>query len=429
MPCKLRDATPLPNIDDLDSKYGIQGSKIILRIDINSPIKPETGEILDDSRIKAHAVTIKELVERGAGLVILSHQGRPGGDDFVSLEKHAELLSRYSGVDIEFIDDVIGPTARDKISRLKPGEALLLDNTRIISEEIIEAKPERHAKSIFVRRLAPLVDYYVNDAFATIHRSQPSIVGFPLVIPSAIGRVMEKEVRAISKIYSEESRPRVFVLGGGKVHDTLRILEHLHANSAVDRVLATGLIAELFMLAKGIDIGEENRAFLEYKGLTSLIPRARRLLLRGLPLETPVDFVTIIDDRVEVEVVGRIKGLIRDIGPQTIKMYTEMMKEAQLIVLRGPAGVIEDPRFKEGSKALVSAAIKSNAFVIIGGGHLNLIASELGLENAANLHISTGGGALLLFLAGEKLPGIEALKASVKKFFPELYKSSLNPNN
>ncbi|ALL01717.1 Phosphoglycerate kinase [Pyrodictium delaneyi] len=420
MPCSLRNKHVIPTIDDLDKYFGIKGSKILLRIDINSPIDPKTGDILDDSRIRAHSATVRELVERGAAVVVMSHQGRPGDSDFVSLDKHARLLEKHTGLQVRFIDDVIGPAAREAIKSLQPGDILLLDNTRLVSEEIIEATPEKHAESIFVTRLAPLFNYYVNDAFATAHRSQPSIVGFPVKLPSAAGRVMEKELTALSKLYNPEERPRVFVLGGGKVHDTIRILEHLHNNGAVDRILATGLVAELFMVAKGINIGEANLRVLEAKGLLSLLPRARRLLLRGLPLETPVDFRTLVDDHVEVETIGNIKGVIKDIGPQTVKMYTEIMKEARLIVMRGPAGVIEDPRFREGSRELVRAAVESNAYVIVGGGHLNSIIAELGLAGRPNLHVSTGGGALLLFLAGEDLPGLTALAKSAEKFFPQL---------
>ena len=421
MPCLLRNKEYIPVIDDLDEKYGIKGSKILMRIDVNSPIDPKTGDILDDTRIRAHIPTIRELVERGAALVLMSHQGRPGEPDFVSLEKHGKLIEKYLGHPVKFIDDVIGPAARKAIAELKPGEVLLLDNTRLVSEEIIEATPEKHAASIFVRRLSKLFNYYINDAFATAHRSQPSIVGFPMVMPSAAGRLMEKELSALSRLYKPEERPRVFVLGGGKVHDALRILEYLHTNHAADRILATGLVAELFMVAKGINIGRKNLEVLEAKGILALVPRARRLLLRGLPLETPVDFATENDGQVEVESVGReIRGVIKDVGPQTISMYTEFMKEAKLIVLRGPAGVIEDPRFCRGTEELVKAAASTNAYIIVGGGHLNVIASKLGLAGRENVHLSTGGGALLLFLAGEDLPGLVALLKSARKFFPEL---------
>ena len=311
----------IPTIDDLDAKFKLSGSRVLVRVDFNSPIDPKTGRILDDSRIKAHVETIKELYERRCMIVLMSHQGRPGEDDFISLENHAKVLEKHLGLPVEFIDDVIGPAARKRISELKPGEILLLDNTRLISEEVIEAVPEKQVNTIFVRRLAPLFNFYINDAFAAAHRSQPSLVGFPLVLPSAAGRLMEREVKALAKLVSPEERPRIFVLGGGKVRDTLRIIEHLHMQRAADRILVTGLVAELFLLAKGLDIGVENKRFLERHGLISLLPRARYILLKGAPIETPVDFVTLKDNKVSVEHVGSITGLIRDIGPATIEMY------------------------------------------------------------------------------------------------------------
>ncbi len=408
----------IPTIDDLDAHYGLKGRRLLVRIDVNSPVDPVSGKILDDSRIKAHAPTIKELAERGAAVVLVSHQGRPGEDDFVTLEEHAKLLSKYTGIDVKFVDDVIGPAARETIKSLKPGEVLLLDNVRLVSEEVIEATPEKHSNSIVVRKLAPLFDAYVNDAFATAHRSQPSVVGFPLKLPSAVGRLFEKELSAVSRLYDETLSPKIFVLGGGKVHDTVRIIEYLTLNRVADRVLTTGLVAELFLVAKGVNIGEENKRILERKGLLALVPRARRILLKGAPIETPVDFVTLREDgTVSVEPVGSVEGVIRDIGPETVKMYAEFIKEAEIVVLRGPAGVIEDERFREGSRKLVEAAVSSDAYVIIGGGHLGAIAAELGVERSEKLHISTGGGALLLLLAGEELPAIIALRESARRFF------------
>jgi phosphoglycerate kinase len=418
MPFSLPPYSTIATIDDLDEKVGLKGSKVLLRVDINSPVDPATGAILDDTRIRRHSKTVRELAERGAAVVVLSHQGRPGDPDFVSLKAHREVLEKHVGLPVDFVEDVIGPAARERIRELKPGEVLLLDNTRLVSEEIIEATPEKHASSIFVSRLANLVNCYVNDAFATAHRSQPSIVGFPMVLPSAAGRVMEEELKALAKVFAEgeEARPRVFVLGGGKVHDTLRILENVLRNKAADRILTGGLVAELFMVAKGINLGEENMRFLEEKGLLALVPRARRLLLRGLPVETPIDFVTEVEGAVRTEPASNVGGLIRDIGPETVKVYTEIVKEARTVVLRGPLGVIEDPRFRTGSMEVMKAAASGDAFVIVGGGHMNLIASELGLAEGGKVHISTGGGALLLLLAGEELPGIKALAISARKF-------------
>ena len=167
----------IPTLDDVNAS----NKKILLRIDINSPVDKKTGKLLDDSRIKAHAYTVKNLLERDNAIVILSHQGRPGDDDFISLQQHAELLSKYIGTNVEFIEDIIGPYAIEKVKKIEKGQIYLLENVRLVSEELIEAPPAQHAKTFLVRKLSPLFDIYVNDAFAAAHRSQPSLVGFPIV--------------------------------------------------------------------------------------------------------------------------------------------------------------------------------------------------------------------------------------------------------
>lgn len=400
----------VPTINDIDLKE----KKVFLRIDINCPIDPDTGEIIDDRRIRVHAKTVRLLAEKyNAALVVASHQGRPGEPDFVSLNKHAELLGKYSGLEITFVEDVIGPTAREAIKRLSPGQVLLLDNLRFVSEELIEAVPEKHMNTYMVKRIAPLVDVYVNDAFATAHRSQPSIVGFPMILPSAAGPIFEKELRALQKAFGSMVSPRIFVLGGGKVHDILRVIEHLVRNKLVDRILTAGFIAQLFLVAKGLDIGKDNLRVLEERGVLALLPRARRLLYRGAPIETPVDYITFDGKEVKEEYLGKITGKIMDIGPNTINMYKDLMREAKVIVMRGPAGVIEDERFRNGTIELIKAALNSHAFVIFGGGHLATLVDEQEIDESS-CHVSTGGNALLLFLAGEKLPAIEALAMSAK---------------
>ncbi|BFH74374.1 phosphoglycerate kinase [Sulfurisphaera javensis] len=399
----------IPVIEDLD----INNKKVLLRIDINSPVDRKTGKLLDDSRIKAHAETVKELLDRGNSLVIISHQGRPGDDDFISLEEHSKILSKYVGKEIEFVDDVIGPYARERISKLGKGEAILLENVRIVSEELIEAPPQQQSKTFLVKKLAPLVDYYVNDAFATAHRSQPSLVGFPLVKPSAAGRIMEKEVSALSKIFNKEDSPKVFVLGGSKVSDTLKIIEHLSKNRVADRILTGGLVAELFAVAKGINLGKTNMQVLESKGLLSLVPRARKILLSGAPLEIPVDFIVEKPNgELSSEPENNVTGTIKDIGPTTVEIYSSFIKEAKVITLRGPMGVIEDERFRVGTKSLLKASIESPGYVIIGGGHMISMLDKDVEINPNKIHVSTGGGALLLFLAGDKLPALEALHMS-----------------
>lgn len=403
----------IPTIND----YDIRDSKVLVRVDFNSPIDPKTGKILNDFRIRSHIETIRELVsERNCAVVLISHQGRPGEKDFVTLEEHAKKLSEYLGMEIEFIEDVMGPAARNRIKELRNGEILMLDNVRMASEELLEAVPEKQAETFLVRRLSPLFNYYVNDAFGTAHRSQPSIVGFPLRLPSAAGRLMEREVNALRRAFGESFAPRVFVLGGGKVYDSLRIIEYLVKNKIADRILTTGLLAQLFLAAKAVNIGLANKRFLEEKGILALVTRARRILLSGAPVETPIDFKTLVGDEIRNETIGNVQGLIMDIGEQTIQMYSELMRETNVIVIRGPAGVIEDPRFRNGTAKLLDSALETEAFVIIGGGHLAALVDPEKIRSRGNVHLSTGGGALLLFLAGEELPALYALNKSARKF-------------
>jgi phosphoglycerate kinase len=394
-------------MDDID----LHSKKVLLRVDINSPVS-ENGKILDDSRIKAHVVTIKELLNNGNSVVLISHQGRPGDKDFISLEEHAKILSQHLGEEVTFIDDVIGPYARESIKKLESKRVLLLDNIRLISEELIEAPPQQHAKTFLVRKLAPLFDAYVNDAFATAHRSQPSIVGFPLVLPSAAGRVMEREVSALARIFNPEDSPKIFVLGGGKVHDTIRIIENLVRRRIADRILTGGLVAELFAVAKGMNLNPKNMEILEKLGILSLVPRARKLLLSGAPIEIPVDYKVENNGSVSEEPSNRINGIIKDIGTTTAEIYSSFIKEAKVVVLRGPMGVIEDDRFKDGSKSVLKAALEGQGYVIIGGGHMVSVLDKGSNLDSSKVHISTGGGALLLFLSGEKLPALEALSLS-----------------
>ncbi len=404
-------------IPTLDSVGELKGKKVLLRVDFNSPIDPSTGKLMDYTRIRSHVVTIKELVKKGASVVIISHQGRPGMDDFTSLEEHSKVLSKISGLNVEFIEDVMGPEARRVIKNLNEPRVIMLDNVRFLSEEMIEESIEAHANSFLVRRLAPLFDIYVNDAFATAHRSHASIVGFPAALPSYAGRVMEREVKALAKIRDPSLSPKVYFLGGGKVRDTLRAIEYILSRDESALVLTAGLLAMLLLAAKGDKLGAENYKVLEKKGLLSLLPRAEKILYtyRGR-IRLPLDFKIEYKGKVEVASIDKIHGVIRDIGPETVEIYGSIMREAKVIVMKGPAGVIEDPRFRDGTRGVIMEAANSNASVVIGGGHLNAIAEELKVSEKPNVHLSTGGGALVMFLSGEKLPALEALSYSAKKF-------------
>lgn len=404
----------IATIDDVD----FSGKRVLVRVDINSPVDKE-GRLIDISRIVEHSATIRELLSRDAALVVISHQGRPLDSDFVSLEEHAKVLSKLIDREVRFIDDVMGPAAREAIERVRPGEVLMLDNTRTVSEDNVEAPPEKHANSLMVRRLAPYFSYFVNDAFATCHRSQASIVGFPLRIPSVAGRVLEKELSALNKIIEMKERPKVFALGGAKLDDTIKVIKHVVEAGIADEVLTSGLVGVMFLLAKGVRVPKDVESKIMSKVPKELLAEARDLISKYSNIKIPLDFL--VEEKggaVTVSHANNIGGAPKDIGPSTVEYYTYKIKRAKIVVMRGPAGVIEDPRFRGGTEALVRAALESNAYTVFGGGHFISMASSLPEEQRARIgHISTGGGALLYFLSGNVLPGLEALALS-----NELYK-------
>lgn len=407
---------PLPfyTMDD----FNFDGKKVLLRVDINSPIDPKTGKILDDTRIRSHAATVKELIGLGASVAIMAHQGRPGDSDFTTLKPHSELLEKHLSMDVNYVEDIFGPYARSQISSMRPGDILLLENTRFYSEENIEKVPEAQAKTFLVRLLSPLFSLYVNDAFATAHRSHPSLVGFPLVMPSAGGRLLQREVEILSSLYEPSSKPCIFVLGGGKVSDSVQLMETLLPKGLADKVLLTGLISHLFLIAQGNRLGKATTKIMEGKGLNALLPRAEALIKKyGDLIVTPSDVAYLKGDRRVETKVGSVPddAPIYDIGESTIALYSQFLRSARTVIMRGPAGYIEDPRFARGSEGLLQALVGSSAVSLLGGGHLRAISERLGIADKIG-YFSTGGGAFITFLSGEKLPALEVLIASKQKF-------------
>ncbi|MGA2572616.1 MAG: phosphoglycerate kinase [Candidatus Methanomethylicaceae archaeon] len=400
-------------MDDFDLK----GKKVLLRVDINSPIDPKTGQITDDTRIKSHADTIRELVDKGASVAILAHQGRPGDSDFTTLAPHLPLLSKYINRKVKYVEDLFGPCARSSISSMKAGDVLLLENVRFFSEENIEKVPEAQAKTLLVKYLAPLFDLYINDAFATAHRAHPSLVGFPVVMPSAGGRLLQKEVDFLSCVFSESSKPCIFILGGSKVQDSVQLMETLLPKGIADKVLLTGLVSHLFLIASGKHLGRSAVKVLEGKGLNSMLPRAESLLKKyGDKIMMPVDVAVLrSNSRCETDLDNIKDCPIYDIGPETSKLYKDVISHSKTIIMRGPAGYIEDQRFTKGSEELLLSLVQSRAKTLLGGGHLRAISERLGIANTIG-YFSTGGGAFITFLSGEKLPALEVLITSAQKF-------------
>ncbi len=391
-----------------------EGARVLVRIDINSPLDPKTKEILDDYRFQAHAKTIDYLVKSRCRVVILAHQGRPGREDFTSLEKHKKVLEKYLGYSIDFIDDIMGPSARERIKSLKPGEVLLLDNVRFISEEVIERKIEAQANTYLVRKLAPLFDYFVFDGFAVAHRAQPSVVGFPLVLPSCMGLVLEDELKSLAEIEQSKGKA-VLVAGGAKVPETLRALEEALRKSLFSKILVGGLLGVVFIAAKYGFLTSELKRMIENYGLLSYVDYAKTLLNNyGESIEVPADVAINVEGcRIDVDVYS-ISNDIMDIGSITIRNYIDKIREAEIVVFSGPLGYIEDDNFIKGTATLLQESISMNKKVIIAGGHTIALARKIRLINKVT-HVSTGGRAFLESIVGRDLPALRALKMSCSK--------------
>ena len=398
-------------IDDFD----IKSKTILVRVDLNSPMDPH-GNILDDMRIRSHVPTIQDL--RDAKVVLLAHQSRPGKNDFTTMKPHAMLMSKHLKRKVTYIDDIFGTYARSSISAMKNGDVLLLENARFYSEESLKRPASEHATTHMVKQLSPLVDVFLNDAFAVSHRPHLSILGFTEVLPSGTGRLMEKEITSLDKGVNGGECPCIFVLGGAKVDDSLKVTENLLSTGIIDRVLVTGVVGNVMLAASGVDIGKANMEFIESQGYLDQIDRARQLLEKfkgkiGLPLD-----VALNDNgkRIEVSIENMPADNlpINDIGLETIVAFSKEIENAKTVVLNGPAGISEIDEFALGTHEIIKAAAKSS-FSIVGGGHISAEVINIGYEKKLS-HLSTGGGACIDYLAGEKLPGIEALKQAAARY-------------
>lgn len=398
--------------------FQFKGKTALVRVDFNSPIDPNTKKVLDDTRIRAHGeTTIKELAEKGAKVVVLAHQGRPGDPDFTPLKQHAELLGKVLGKPVKYVDDIYGKKAQKAIKALKNGEILVLENVRNFPDEQKKGTPEEHAKTEFVRKLAPLADVFVSDAFAAAHRAHVSIVGFTAVLPSVAGRIMERELKALGRVLHSPEKPCVYILGGAKADDSLKISQYVLKNKIAHHVLTGGVVGHLFLAAKGVNLGKANMDFLEKKELMAFVPGIKELLATySGKVEVPVDLA--VDEgngRKEIAVTNLPTNYpIYDIGANTIKKYGEIIGKAKSIVISGPMGVYENKEFLKGTKSVFEAVTSSKAFSLAGGGHTIAALEELGLAKKMG-YVSTAGGALIEFLMGEQLPGVVALEKAAAR--------------
>jgi len=386
------------SLTDLDVAH----RRVFMRVDFNVPLKD--GVITDDTRMTAAVPSMKYVIDRGGRLILASHLGRPKGkpEDKYSLKPLVPHLSELLGRPVQFATDCVGPATEAAAKNLKDGEVLLLENLRFHAEE------EKNDPG-FSMQLAALCDVYVNDAFGAAHRAHASTAGIAAFVKQAAsGFLMLKELDALSHALTRAEKPYVAIVGGAKVSDKIELIENF-LNLAT-HILIGGAMAYTFLRAKKIATGKSLVEADKIELAGDLLTRAAS---KGVALELPVDHVVAAGlDATESQIVPvdrtpqDLMGL--DIGPETVKRYSAIIAGARTIVWNGPMGVFENPKFAQGTFAIAKAVAESKAFSIVGGGDSAAAVAQSGMESKIT-HISTGGGASLEFLSGQKLPGVEAL--------------------
>jgi phosphoglycerate kinase len=411
-------------IRTIDELGELRGQTVLLRVDINQPIDRQAGTLKDDSRVRASIPTIAELADRGAKVVLLAHQGSDiEYQNFWTTEPHAAVLNQLLGGRVKFIDDVCGPAARAAVAALAEGEILLLDNVRFMAEEQtlfetnLKLTPERQAQTEVVKKLAPLADAYVCDAFAAAHRDQPSLCGFEETLPSAMGRLFEKEYTVVSELMSNPARPCLFVLGGAKISDAFLMMETVLANGSADEIAVGGLAAVVLLWAEGQEVGEASRRFVTSLGYHQLLPTAEKLVQRHGPrLLRPVDLAYVLDGaRLERPVGQPLQNAEAvDVGQASAEAIAARIMKAKTVFVNGPMGVYEKAPSALGTRTVMEALAATEARTVLGGGDSIAAAKKFGVLDRLG-YVCTGGGALIRFLSGEQLPVVVALRRGSEK--------------
>lgn len=406
-------------IDELQ----VNDKTVLCRIDINQPVDREKGTLKSTARIEACIPTLQELSEKGARLVLMAHQGSDiEYKNFYTTEPHGKVLSELLGKEVKFIPDVCGPAAQEAIRSLKAGEILLLDNVRFVSEEqtLFEMKlalsHEEQAQTLMVRKLAPLADYYICDAFAAAHRDQPSLCGFEQVLPSAMGRLFEKEYCVISELMEAPERPCVFVLGGAKISDAFLMMETVLKAGVADHILTGGLVANILLAAKGEEIGKASMDFIIKSNYGEYIEKAKVIYEKyKANIVLPKDLAYTEDGQRKEAEVGSIPAHVglTDIGAKTAAEYQQYIRDAKTVFVNGPMGIFEEELTEYGTKAVWDALGDTEAYTVVGGGD-SITATNKYQKKQDISYICTGGGALIRFLTGEELPVVKALRHGSK---------------
>jgi len=382
----------------------VSGKRVLVRVDFNVPLDEKAGEILDDSRIRATLPTIEYLAERKARVILISHLGRPDGKivDELRLTVLAQRLSQILGQQVGVATNCTGPEVERSVAALRRGDVLFLENLRFHSDE-------ETGSASFAQALARLGDVFVNDAFGTSHRAHASIAGIAHYLPAVAGLLLEKEIKTLGNILESPAHPLSSLLGGAKVSDKIGMLENIMGK--VDSLLVGGGMAATFLKAKSYEVGQ---SLIEADRLGTAMDLIGKATRNGVRLLLPVDVVVADEitteakvEIVSVENIPRDKMIV-DIGPQTISNFSVELQGCKTVFWNGPVGICEIPRFAEGTQAMARLLADLEATTIIGGGSTAEVVNEMGLADKMAF-ISTGGGASLRFLGGEKLPGVEAL--------------------
>ena len=377
----------------------IKGKRVLMRVDFNVPM--QDGKVTDDKRIRASLPTIKYVLDQGASLILMSHLGRPKGgpDPEFSLHPAADVLSSLLGIPVKMAPDPVGPEVEKMAKELKPGEVLMLENTRFHPGE------EKNDLDL-ARQWAALADVYVNDAFGSAHRAHASTEGVARFLPAVAGFLMEKELEYLSRAVSNPEHPYIAILGGAKISDKISVVETLL--SKADKLIIGGGMANTFLAAKGYNMQDSLVESASIETAKSILDKS------GDKLLLPIDAV--IADKFDAEANTQVVDVdkippgwrMMDIGPKSIEAFKDALRGAKLIVWNGPMGVFEMPKFAEGTFAIAKILADSGATTVIGGGDSASAVKKAGVAKQMT-HISTGGGASLEFLEGKELPGVAAL--------------------
>ncbi|MDQ1177643.1 phosphoglycerate kinase [Microbacterium sp. SORGH_AS_0421] len=396
----------------LDSLGSLAGTRVIVRCDLNVPLKD--GIITDDGRVRASLPTLNALINAGARVVVCSHLGRPDGapDPKFSLEPVAQRLSELLGQPVAFARDTVGESAQDAVSSLENGEVAVIENLRFNPGETSKDEAERQA---FARELARLGDALVSDGFGVVHRKQASVYDLAQLVPSAAGLLIQKELEVLDRLTENPERPYTVVLGGSKVSDKLGVIEHLLPR--VDKLLVGGGMMFTFLVAEGHKVGS---SLLEKDQIDTVKGYLATAKERGVEIVLPVDAVVAASFSADAEHVVAdadslentafgASGLGLDIGPRTAEIFADAIRGSRTVFWNGPMGVFEMKAFEAGTKTVAQALTEVDGLSVVGGGDSAAAVRQLGFTDDAFGHISTGGGASLEFLEGKKLPGLEVL--------------------